>query len=356
MKYKLIGKNNYYSNNIIEDILRNRGVKNISNFLNIDESVLTDPYLFKNMKEGVNLLLEYIEKKKTIAILVDCDVDGYTSSALLYNYLKNSFSDINLIFITHSSKVHGIILNELKEYIDNIDMLIVPDGGSENYSEHKLLKEMGIETIIIDHHDVNKRSEDAIVINNQLDKIAVNLSGVGMVHKFCKVLDNEMWQEKADEYLDLVSIGLVGDMMSLNDLEIQWYVRNGLKNIKNKFMRNMMETDYFLDINFIKPMDISFSIAPKINSIVRLGEPQDYRDMFKAFAEIEDKTYPYTFSRGKNKGETINENIYEYMTRKCNSLNEKRKRMSAKIANKLIKDININDKIFVVEIGKEYGA
>lgn len=100
------------------------------------------------------------------------------------------------------------MLDDLKDILPTIQLLILPDASSEQFKEHKIVKEMGIDIIIIDHHSVKDYSDNAIVVNNQLSKISTNLSGVGMTYKFCKALDEELWEDKADNYLDLVAVGL----------------------------------------------------------------------------------------------------------------------------------------------------
>ena len=101
-----------------------------------------------------------------------------------------------------------------------MDLLIVPDAGSNDYKEHKILSDRGVEVIVLDHHEADKISTDAIIVNNQFHNYPnKGLSGVGVVYKFCQVLDDTLGVKYADLFLDLVAIGLVGDMMSLLDFE-----------------------------------------------------------------------------------------------------------------------------------------
>ena len=87
---------------------------------------------------------------------------------------------------------------------------------SNDYEKHKELKEKGIDIIVLDHHEAPKISEDAIIVNNQLCEYPnKSLCGVGIVYKFLQALDEELWQSKADNYLDLVAIGEIGDSMDI---------------------------------------------------------------------------------------------------------------------------------------------
>lgn len=356
MKYNLIGDNNYNSNDIRYEILKNRGITDIDKFLNLDEKVVTSPYLFKNMDRAVKCLSKHIRKQSNIYILVDSDPDGLTSSALLYDYLNSSFDDIKLNYIVHNGRIHGIKINEIQSSLHNMDLLIVPDAGSGDYKEHKWLRKIGIDIICLDHHDVLHESVKAIVVNNQLSKVSKNLSGVGMTYKFCKALDDELWQDKADDYLDLVSLGLISDMMLLNDLEVQFYVRKGLEKIKNKGFEEIINAQSFSMHNEINPTAISFYITPMINALFRLGKKEDYELLFKSFANIDNnKVFIYEPKRGKNKGKILEEDIHQNVARMCMSFNGKRKRLSEKMLKELNDKINTNTKILVIEIDKQFG-
>jgi len=354
VKYKILGDNNYNAPNLLYEILKNREIKNIDKFLNIDDSVVTDPYEFKNMDIAVKCLLKHLEQESNILIICDADCDGLTSSTLLYNYIKEIYPNANLYFANHSKKTHGIILNDLKDILPIIQLLILPDASSEQFKEHKIVKDMGIDIIIIDHHSVKDYSTNAIVVNNQLSKISTNLSGVGMIYKFCKALDEELWEDKADNYLDLVAVGLIADYMNTKDLEVQYYIRQGLTNIKSPALKALIEAQDFSLKGELNPINIAFYIAPLINSVYRLANIEDKDMMFKSFANIDtDKTYIYKPTRGSKKGEEIEELIYQQSARMCVSYNGKRKRLSDKLIKPVEDQINLNNKIICVKVNKE---
>ena len=354
MKYNVIGKNNYNATNLLYEILNNRGIKNIDKFLDIDDSVVTDPLKFKNMDLAVKCSLEHLEKGSNILIIPDADCDGLTSSSLLYNYIKEVYPDSNLLFQNHTKKTHGIMLDDLKDVLQTIQLLILPDASSEQFKEHKIVKDMGIDIIILDHHSVKDYSANAIVVNNQLSKISTNLSGVGMTYKFCKALDEELWEDKADKYLDLVAVGMLADYMDTRDLEVQYYVRKGLSNIKSPALKALIEAQDFSLKGELNPIAIAFYIAPLINSVYRLGKIEDKDMMFKSFANIDnDKTYIYKPTRGSKKGEEIEELIYQQSARMCVSYNGKRKRLSEKLIKPVEDQINLDNKIICVKVDKE---
>jgi len=354
MKYKIIGENNYNATNLLYEILHNREIKDIEKFLDINDSVVTNPLDFKNMDIAVKCLLEHLEKESNILIICDADCDGLTSSTLLYNYIKEVYPNANLFFQNHIKKTHGIMLDDLKDTLPTIQLLILPDASSEQFKEHKIVKDMGIDIIILDHHSVKDYSTNAIVVNNQLSKISTNLSGVGMVHKFCKALDEELWEDKADKYLDLVAVGLIADYMNTKDLEVQYYVRKGLSNIKSPALKALIEAQDFSLKGEINPIAIAFYIAPLINSVYRLGKIEDKDLMFKSFANIDtDKMYIYKPTRGSKKGEEIEESIHQQSARMCVSYNGKRKRLSDKLIKPVEDQINLDNKIICVKVNKE---
>jgi len=354
MKYKIIGKNNYNAPNLLYEILGNRGIKDIDKFLNIDDSIVTNPFDFKNMDIAVKCLLDHLEKESNILVIIDSDFDGISSSSLLYNYIKGVYPNANLFFQNHIKKTHGIMLNDLKNVLPTIQLLILPDASSEQFKEHKIVKDMGIDIIILDHHSVKDYSANAIVVNNQLSKISTNLSGVGMTYKFCKALDEELWEDKADNYLDLVATGLLADYMDTKDLEVQYYVRKGLSNIKSPALKALIEAQDFSLKGEINPISIAFYIAPLINSVYRLGKIEDKDMMFKSFANIDtDKVYVYKPTRGSKKGEEIEESIHQQSARMCVSYNGKRKRLSDKLIKPVEDQINLDNKIICVKVNKE---
>ena len=210
MEYKLISeKNNNLS--VIQQVLINRGIalKDIDHYLNTTENDNLDPSLIERIKDGVMILIKHINNNDKILLQVDSDCDGYTSSSLLLNYLYQLFPyyvQNNILYRFHSGKEHGIIVSTIPE---DVKLVIAPDSSSNDYEQHKELSEKGIDVLVIDHHEAEKVSEYACVINNQLcDYPTKSLSGVGMVYKFCQLIDKLLGKNIIDNYLDLVALGM----------------------------------------------------------------------------------------------------------------------------------------------------
>jgi single-stranded-DNA-specific exonuclease len=319
MRYKLIGNNDFLVDPV-ETILNNRGVTNHELFLNPDDSMVYDYKLLKNIDKAVECCVKHIKNNSHIFILPDCDADGMTSASIIYNYLKRinkSNKSINLSFEIHSGKEHG-----LKPIIDKIPndvkLVIVPDAGSSDFAEHKILFEKNIDVIVLDHHECEKYSEHAIVVNNQLcDYPNKTLSGAGISYKFCLALDSILNVNYANDYLDLMAVGLIGDMMDTRELETRYYITKGMKQIRNPFIKALIDKQAFSMKNLINMVSIAFYVVPLINACIRFGSQEEKINMFHAFINS-DITIPYQPKaiKGKKQPEVI-QPIYEAMARIC---------------------------------------
>jgi single-stranded-DNA-specific exonuclease len=289
MKYELIGKNDYLIDPI-STILNNRGIEDIERFLNLDESVTYDWRLLNNIGKAVDCLLGHIKEKSEIFIQVDSDCDGLCSSTILINYLQNIFPNINIQWRLHEGKEHGVIVDTVP---GDAQLVIIPDAGSNQFDEHRQLKERGIDVIVLDHHECSHESEDAIVVNNQLspDYPNKNFSGVGIVYRFCKALDDKLKQNHANYYLDLVAVGNIGDMMDLRELETRHYVLQGLKKINNPLLIEIFKKQEYSTKGIVNITNVIFYIVPLINAAVRSANLTEKRDMMKSFLGSQELVY-----------------------------------------------------------------
>ena len=271
----------------IEQILNNRGIKNIYHYLHTTDDDILEPSTIMNIKDGAIILVSHINNNDKILIQIDSDCDGYTSAAALINYLHKicpAFVENNISYRVHEGKQHGILLDSVG---DDIKLVIAPDSSSNDYEEHKQLKEHGIDVLVIDHHEADKISQYACIINNQLcDYPTKSLSGVGMVYKFCSYLDELINVTYADDLLDLVALGLIADMMDLRDYETKRLIDKGLNHIINPFIRTMINRDAFHFSNGITPIDVAFYIAPLVNAVTRVGTQEEKLVLFESMLDF----------------------------------------------------------------------
>ena len=291
MKYKLIAEPTQQL--AYEQVLLNRGVqKDKLHFYTAPTgSCINEPEAFgaDKLKLTATVLLTHIKNKNDTVIVVDPDVDGNTSSALLLNYLYDFFPSWvvnNVDFIFHSGKQHG--LNDVCDDIINGEykLVLCPDAGSNDFESCKKLRENNIDIIILDHHDFSEKNEYAnVIINNQngySDYPNKFLSGVGVVWQFCRYLDKLMNSNKADNYLDLVAIGLCGDMMSFLEPETFTLIQKGLKDIHNPFIYYLAEKNRFKLGEDVTPIGAAFYIVPLLNAVQRSGTQEEKELVFKS--------------------------------------------------------------------------
>ena len=311
MKYKLIAKpNKNYSP--MQQILVNRGidVKDIEHYLKTSDADILNPDLLDNMEEGVKRLVSAIKNQEKMFLIVDCDADGFTASAALVNYIYKVFpSAMDLLSIQlHEGKEHGIEEKWLEEIVANeYKLVICPDASSNDYNQHKFLKDNGIDVLVLDHHDAEEVSENAIIINNQLsDYPNKTLSGVGIVYKFCSKIDELMKIKEADTILDLVSLGMIADMMDMRNFETKHLIQKGLTRIENPFFKALVERQAYSIGETVTPIGVAFYIAPLINATIRVGTQNEKEVMFKAMLNhCAYDMIPSTKRGEKGKTETI---------------------------------------------------
>lgn len=320
MKYQLIGTNDY--NKPLETFLQNRGVKDIEQYTHLNETCLCSPYDLDNIERAVQAYLNTIENNKTIGILIDPDCDGFCSAAMMYNYTKSCYPDINIKYYLHTGKQHG--LTDDIEIDDDVELLILPDSGTNDVEQCRVLQERGVNVIVLDHHIQDVLNPYAIIVNNQCSDNYKNteLCGAGIVYKFLQVVDDMDWNDEADDYLDLVALANISDNMDMKEPETKYLVSKGLEFITNAFFEEMLKKQsyYFPDGTTI--IGVQFYITPLINALIRIGSQEEKDILFRAFIGDESETFDYTKPRTK---EQITESIYERAVRFCSNAKGRQK-------------------------------
>lgn len=226
--------------------------------------------------------------------MVDCDADGFCSSALFVNYLWHYFPlwvEKNLDFFLHEGKVHGLA-DCYETFIEKrYNLVICPDSSSNDYEYHEALAKHNIKVIILDHHEAEKVSpcKNTITINNQLsDYPNKDFCGGGIVWQFCRFLNDKLFHDDYYlKFLDIVSLSLISDMMSLTAPETAYLVRKGLEenNLHNPFITYIREKNSYSIGPVSTPMGWAFYITPFVNAIVRSGTMEEKELVFNSFIE-----------------------------------------------------------------------
>lgn len=338
----------------VEQVLVNRGIPydQINHYLNTTDNDILDPRLIPHLDEGAKMLIKHISQNDKVLIQVDSDCDGYTSAALLINYLYclfPSFVNNNISYRVHMGKQHGIIPDTIPE---DVKLVIAPDSSSNDYEAHEYLNLSGIDVLVIDHHEADHISEYACVINNQLcDYPTKSLSGVAMVWKFCCYIDMLLKTDHAQKFLDLVALGLVADMMDVRDFETRRLIDKGLQQIRNPYFRGAIDKDQFHFTNEITPIGVAFYIAPLINATTRVGTQEEKLMLFESMLDFRGYELVPSTKRGcKGQAETR----VEQACRNCTNIKSRQTKIRdnslEKIEQIIVNQNLLSNKILIVQL------
>lgn len=169
-------------------MLTNRGIPShdIHHWLHTTDNDINDFNLLgaDRLLKAAQTLVSKISKDERALVIVDSDADGFTSSALLINYLYDHFPawvQNNLDWFIHSGKQHGLSDVDVSWAAEHYSLILTPDASSNDYEYHLAFIEKGVDIIVLDHHEADIVSPNAIVINNQLCEYPnKHLSGVGI--------------------------------------------------------------------------------------------------------------------------------------------------------------------------------
>ena len=284
-------KENFSLDEITSKLLSIRQIKKdeIASFLNPSiKNFLPNPYIMTDMKKSALRTIKAINKKEKLGIFGDYDVDGATSTALLGNY----FSELKLEYETYipdrKKEGYGPTINSFKELINkNVKVIFTVDCGTLSFDAINFAKENEVDVIVLDHHQSEVKLPNAfsIVNPNRLDDKSnlQYLCAAGVSFMFLvslnRELRNENWfndnntkEPNLINYLDLVSLGTVCDVVPLIGLN-RAIVKQGLKVFRSK--KNLgLKT--LLDICKIdtnpSTYHLGYLLGPRINAGGRVGK------------------------------------------------------------------------------------
>jgi Single-stranded DNA-specific exonuclease len=241
MRTKLVNEN--FSENYLENLLKARGINNIAEYKNPTEDYLQSPSDLKNIGQAAALYTRIVlQPNPRILVIVDPDVDGFTSATIIYKYTLEMNCHAQIDYWLHEGKAHGLSehIGRLLESDINYDLLILPDSSSNDATYHNMLNDVHIPCLILDHHITDEAlSDNAIVVNNQMSPNYTNkeLTGAGVTWQFCRYIDEKIGQNWAEKYIDLAAWGIVADMGGMINMENRYIVCKGFKKISNDFFK-----------------------------------------------------------------------------------------------------------------------
>ncbi|MBQ8847632.1 MAG: single-stranded-DNA-specific exonuclease RecJ [Candidatus Gastranaerophilales bacterium] len=277
---------------LLDELLALRKIeeeKEIYKFLNPSRDDLISPYAFCDMQKAVSRINEAIEKQQPILVWGDFDCDGVTSSSVLYKALIELGANVRTFIPDRLLHGHGLNSKELIKLIsrERIKLVITVDCATSNVSEVNLLKGLGVDTIITDHHSTDTELPNAYAIINPQVKNAIKddveiddiqsltyNSGSVVAYKLAMaLLENNSNQNLKDELLVIASCGAIADVVPLIGenramVTIALDILNNNKEKANKGIYKLLSSNLNRDIT---STDIAFILAPRINAVGRLA-------------------------------------------------------------------------------------
>lgn len=317
---------------ILARILLNRQIDSFDkarNFFRPELENLYDPYLMKDMDKAVDRLHQALHNGENILVYGDYDVDGVSSAALMYLVLSRMVgSKISYYIPDRMTEGYGLSDKNIREAAANgVNLVVTVDCGVTAIDEIRLADELGMDTIVCDHHQPAEELPPAIAIldpklpdSNYPFK---ELAGVGVAFKLLQALYKKLDVPEAelDEYLDLVAIGSCADIVPLVD-ENRILVRHGLDKINYNpryGVRALLESSGLSNREITAGL-IVFVMAPRINAVGRLGDAKRAVQLFSAQTLQQART----FARELEKENRLRRDIDEVTFKEAKDIVEKR--------------------------------
>ena len=241
-----------------------------------NEANLHDPFLMKDMDKAVERIKKAIDRKDSVAVYGDYDVDGITSTCLLTEYLRSKGLSVTPYIPDRNEDGYGLNSRALDDFKkQGINLVITVDCGITAVEEAAYARELGIDMIITDHHECRPDMiPDALAVidckqpGNKYPN--PNLAGVGVSFKLACACEGNT-NRILDEFVDLAAIGTIADVMLLTG-ENRYITIRGLEKIRSNprcGLKAMMDKSG-VDYKTVSAGSIGFSIAPRLNAAGRI--------------------------------------------------------------------------------------
>ena len=302
-------------------LLIQRGITDFEkarSFFRPDLDTLHDPFLMKDLNLAVNRLSAALARNETILIYGDYDVDGTTSVALMYLFLKNHTENIQFYIPDRYVEGYGISEQGI-EYASSIDcrLIIALDCGIRALNMAALSKKKGIDLIICDHHIPGNVLPNAYAVLDPKRKDCLypfkELSGCGVGFKFLQgfCLQHTLDLASLYEYLDLVAVSIASDIVPMvGENRILSYF--GMQKINSNPLKSIQA---LIDIAGVKkPISISdvvFYIGPRINAAGRLKHAHESVDLLISEDPDQLKNFAQRLNEVNKKRQNIDQKITE---------------------------------------------
>lgn len=274
---------------LVANILVNRNITQkdkIEVFLNPNRNDFYSPYLLNDMEKAVNRIQKAIQEHEKVVIYGDYDVDGITSITVLKRFLAEQQLQADYYVPDRLEEGYGLNKKAMEHLVKKgYQLMITVDCGITAMEEVDYATELGMETIVTDHHEPLDTIPKALAVVNPKRKDSTypfqGLAGVGVVFKLIQAISEKLGlPEKAYlKYLDLVCIGTISDIVPLID-ENRVITKLGLKLVavtKNIGLRELIKS---IKLKKIDSTSISFGVAPRMNACGRMGKADEAIELF----------------------------------------------------------------------------
>lgn len=274
----------------INRLLHERNIETeeeMNDFLKPKIELLHAPNLFSQMDEAVERIHQAIDSQEQIMIYGDYDADGVSSTTLLYETLLESHALVSFYIPNRFTEGYGLNNEALKQiYEDDYTLVITVDNGISSIKEANYAKEIGLDLIITDHHEIQTELPNAFaVIHPKLspDYPFKELAGVGVAFKLAEALLGYF----PKHLLQYVALGTIADLVPLEN-ENRILVYHGLKQLSQNPNIGLKALIELTQINgLITEEHIGFQIGPRINAVGRLQSAHLAVDLLLSETETE---------------------------------------------------------------------
>jgi len=260
-------------------------------FLKPSLSDLADPFDLPSMKETVDRLVQALDKKQSVLIVGDYDVDGITSTVMLSRVLTALGNEPMHITPKRKEEGYGLTRQVIERGLEmgEIDLVVALDCGTNSSEEYAFLQSKGIDLLVVDHHQAKtEKPHGAILLNPHLHQNGGepwrDLCTAGLTFKLSHALikrlrENDCRAAKAispKDYLALASLGTLADMVPLQG-ENRILARYGLKHLAHQpgfGLESLISVSGITANPSLDAEDVTFRIAPRINACGRLNMPE----------------------------------------------------------------------------------
>ncbi|MEE9238587.1 MAG: single-stranded-DNA-specific exonuclease RecJ [Thermodesulfobacteriota bacterium] len=281
---------------ITAQILVNRGIENETEanlFLNCTLFDLPSPYLMKGMDRAIERIKKALKNNERIAIYGDYDVDGVTSTALLYSFLKVLKANVTYYNPDRLKEGYGINIDAVKKLAEQgVSLIISGDCGITAVKEIEQAKELGVEFIVTDHHQPPQELPQAVsILNPKLSECKYpgkEIVGVGVIFNLVIALRRALRDEgffkngepNLGDYLDLVALGTVADCAPLLDVN-RILVKEGIKRMQSPKRLGVQALKEASSIKGeVTSYDLGFKLGPRINASGRMSTAENAVALF----------------------------------------------------------------------------